>query len=102
MRSLTVSQFRTLGHIEAISALVLFFIAMPLKYAAGYPLAVRWVGSIHGILFVAYVAGSVVMAGDHKWPFSKVIFSWIVATIPFGPFIFDKKLFPNFGTTPNS
>ena len=50
-----VRALRHLAIIEGISTLVLFGIAMPLKYFAGMPLAVRIVGSLHGALFVALV-----------------------------------------------
>lgn len=39
-----------------ISFLVLLFVAMPLKYAAGIPEAVKYTGWAHGILFILYVA----------------------------------------------
>ncbi|HUP40604.1 MAG TPA: DUF3817 domain-containing protein [Vicinamibacterales bacterium] len=43
--------FRIAALFEGWSYLVLLFIAMPLKYAAGMPLAVRIVGSVHGFLY---------------------------------------------------
>ena len=36
------------GYLEGISAICLFFIAMPMKYFYGLPEAVTVVGSIHG------------------------------------------------------
>ena len=48
-------KFLTTGKIEGWSYLILLFIAMPLKYIFDMPLAVRIVGSAHGLLFVAYV-----------------------------------------------
>lgn len=43
-----IGRFRFFGFIEGASLLILLCIAMPLKYAAGYPEAVRIVGSLHG------------------------------------------------------
>jgi hypothetical protein len=43
-----VSFLRSVALLEAISYLVLLFIAMPLKYALGMPMAVKIVGSVHG------------------------------------------------------
>ena len=48
-----LAQLRLLGVVEGTSTLILFGIAMPLKYLAGMPMAVTVVGSIHGALFVA-------------------------------------------------
>ena len=46
---------RVFSIVEGVSTLVLFFIAMPLKYAAGMPMAVTIVGSVHGALFTLLV-----------------------------------------------
>ncbi|MFW5972756.1 MAG: DUF3817 domain-containing protein, partial [Bacteroidota bacterium] len=50
-----LSRLRLIGFIEGLSYLALLGIAMPLKYMAGMPMAVRYVGWIHGVLFVLYV-----------------------------------------------
>jgi integral membrane protein len=86
--------FRTLGFVEGVSLLVLLFIAMPIKYLLGNPEAVRIVGMIHGLLFLLYVFTAVTVSRDLMWSGRKLVFSFLVASVPFGPFIFDKKLFP--------
>jgi integral membrane protein len=50
-----LARFRTVAWIEGLSYVALLFIAMPLKYFADLPLAVRVVGMAHGVLFIAYV-----------------------------------------------
>jgi integral membrane protein len=87
-------QFRTLGFIEATSLLVLLFIAMPLKYLANLPEAVRIVGSVHGALFVLYVCAGAILAERLHWSTKKLFLACLISSIPFGPFVFDKILFP--------
>ena len=41
------------ARVEGVSLLLLLGVAMPLKYAAGVPLAVRVAGTLHGVLFLA-------------------------------------------------
>jgi integral membrane protein len=53
--------YLTVGKIEGYSYLALLFIAMPLKYLADIPTAVRIAGSIHGVLFVAFVVFIILM-----------------------------------------
>lgn len=84
---------RTLGFIEGISLLLLLFVAMPLKYGFNLPEAVRVVGMAHGLLFILYVAGLVALAGKHGRKYSRLVFAVFAATVPFGPFIWDKKIF---------
>ncbi len=79
------------GYLEGISAICLFFIAMPMKYFYGLPEAVTVVGSIHGALFVGYIGTLIIGVGNH-WSRLAVIHGFIAATIPFGPFWFDGQL----------
>ncbi|MGG1617732.1 DUF3817 domain-containing protein [Paenibacillus sp. NRS-1782] len=84
--------FGIIGNIEAISYLLLVCIAMPLKYAAGMPQMVRWVGMIHGILFVTYVVAIVAMLILRKLSVLQGLVALIASLLPFGPFIFDRKV----------
>ncbi len=85
--------FKTVAYAEAYSLLALFFIAMPLKYFAGLPLAVRIVGMVHGLLFMMYIYWAIQLSVKHKWPASKLVWICAISSIPFGPFLFEKKLF---------
>ena len=86
------ARLRTIGFIEGISYLVLLFVAMPLKYMAGMPLAVRIVGSLHGVLFVWL---AVLTAGPFltrrrslRWA-ARIA---IASLIPFAMFFLDRSL----------
>ncbi len=78
--------------LEGISFLVLLGVAMPLKYLAGQPMAVRVVGSAHGLLFVLYVMAVVLVAVEMRWPLRRVAAAFAAAVLPFGPFVFDAHL----------
>jgi len=80
------------GYAEGISFLVLLLIAMPLKYLAGQPLAVRMVGSIHGALFLVYAVMVLLAARNHKWPRKLVGLGLLAAFLPLGPFWFDRRI----------
>jgi integral membrane protein len=87
-----VRALRYLAFIEGISTLVLFGIAMPLKYFAGMPLAVRIAGSLHGALFLALVA--MLLLAIRKLPISPALAAAGIAAavLPGGPFVFDRRL----------
>lgn len=87
----SLKNFRTIGTIEGISALVLFFIAMPLKYMFNQPLAVKYVGWAHGILFMLYLVAVAITAYKLRWSILKIGAALIASVVPFGPFIFDAK-----------
>jgi len=87
-----LQRLRILGMVEGISTLVLFGIAMPLKYAADIPLAVTIVGPVHGFLFLALMI--MFTLGMQRIPISPGLAATgiIAAVFPFGPFIMDRWL----------
>jgi integral membrane protein len=87
-----LGRLRLLSIVEGTSTLVLFGIAMPLKYFADMPLAVRIVGSLHGLLFVC-LAFALLLA-IQRVPISKRLATVgiVAAVLPFGPFVFDRWL----------
>ena len=87
-----VRALRQLAIMEGISTLVLFFVAMPLKYFAGMPLAVTVVGSIHGLLFIALVV--MLLVAMAKVPISRSLAAAgiVAAIVPGGPFFLERRL----------
>ena len=83
---------RTLAMMEGASFLVLLFVAMPLKYFAGVPMAVKVVGWIHGVLFVAVVAALVWTMIAARWPIARGALVFVAALVPFGPFVIDRRM----------
>jgi integral membrane protein len=87
-----IGRLRAVGLLEGASFLVLLFIAMPLKYAAGMPLAVKLVGWAHGVLFMAYLLVLGHTASALRWSLLRVGAAIIAALLPFGPFVLDARL----------
>ena len=87
-----LKNLRRMGFVEGVSTLILFAVAMPLKYMADMPLAVRIAGSVHGLLFVCLVV--MLMLATTKVPISKslALVGILAAVVPFGPFVFDRWL----------
>lgn len=95
MWSNPVGRVRAVGTIEGVSALLLFFVAMPLKYVAKIPEGkdiVFWVGSIHGGLFVLYAAVTFLAWGQGKLTAKLVGLAAVASIVPFGPFVIDRRL----------
>ena len=87
-----LKRLRIFSAIEGISTLVLFGIAMPLKYMAGYPLAVTVAGSVHGLLFMGLALAITVAVERVPLPPKLAAAALIGAVLPFGPFLLDHKL----------
>lgn len=76
---------------EGISYLILLFIAMPLKYFAGYEKAVSIVGAAHGALFVAFMVLALLVKESYKKNFLWLVIAFLVSIVPFGTFAMEKK-----------
>lgn len=92
MLSTPLARLRTIGFAEGTSFLLLLGIAMPLKYLAGMPMAVKLVGWAHGVLFVLYCLSILDVMRKERWPLSKGALAFIAAWLPFGPFVFDRRV----------
>lgn len=94
MISLTtpIGRVRLVGIIEGISYLLLLGVAMPLKYFAAIPEAVRIVGMAHGVLFLTFCLVILLAWLDQNLPFLWALFAFIASLLPFGPLLIDKKL----------
>ena len=77
---------------EAISTIILYFIAMPLKYIAKIPEAVRVAGSIHGFLVIVFVLLLIMCWKTYKWKFSRVVKYFIYSLLPFLSFWVERDV----------
>ncbi len=83
--------FKVLAILEGISLLVLFFVAMPLKYILDMPEYVRVTGMIHGLLFIAYIIMAIMFKIEDNWPWKKFGIVALASILPFGTFYVEKK-----------
>lgn len=90
--SRAIARLRRIGFAEGISFLVLLGIAMPLKYFAGIPLAVKLAGWAHGVLFVLLVLALAQATRRARWPITFAALIFLLALLPFGPFFIDGRL----------
>ena len=88
----SLGRFRLVAISEGISYMLLLFIAMPLKYMADIPDAVKYTGWVHGILFMVYILALISVKVDRNWSISKSALAFVISLVPFAAFIFDKYL----------
>ena len=87
-----VSMLRVVSLAEGISYLVLLGIAMPLKYGANMPEAVRIVGAIHGALFVVFCIALLRATLAARWPLTRAGLVFLASLIPFAPLWLDRRM----------
>lgn len=84
---------RVSGFIEGISYILLLGIAMPLKYWAGFPEAVKVVGMLHGVLFIWFVLSIIWAKFSLAMSLKQALLAFLSSFIPFGTFYVDNKIF---------
>lgn len=72
--------------------MLLLFIAMPLKYMADIPEAVKYTGWVHGLLFILYILTLISVKVDRNWSIAKTALAFVISLIPFAAFVFDRSL----------
>ena len=88
-RRVELSQLRRLeiaSFAEATTLVLLVCVAVPLKHLSGDSLAVRVMGPIHGLAFLAYVWMAVQTVAGGGWGAADAFRLFVGALVPFGGF----------------
>ncbi|MBX9583095.1 MAG: DUF3817 domain-containing protein [Gemmataceae bacterium] len=92
MLSTPVGRFRVIAFVEGVSALLLFFVAMPIKYVpalGGDPRPVLYVGWVHGILFMVFAIAGFLALFARGWRWPAAAWGFVAAVLPGGTFVYD-------------
>lgn len=84
--------FVWIARAEGLSLIALFFVAMPLKYGAGILEPVKYVGWIHGLLFILYVAALLSVSVLERWSLTRTAAGFVASVLPFGTFVFERQI----------
>ena len=76
---------------EGSALILLLGVAMPLKYYAGIPVAVKIIGPLHGILFLTFLVLLFSHALKGELSILKTLTGFFASFIPFGTFVFKAK-----------
>lgn len=87
--------FKITALVEGISALLLFFFAMPMKYIFNDAFYVKHIGMAHGVLFTAYIILATILKFKDKWDLKKYLIVCLASIPPFGTFYIDWKYLKN-------
>lgn len=87
--------FKIIALVEGISALLLFFFAVPMKYIFDNPIFVKHIGMAHGVLFSIYIIVATILKFKEKWNWKKYIEICLASIPPFGTFYIERKYLKN-------
>lgn len=86
-----LNAFRLLSLIEGLSLITLLFVAMPARYQFGLDF-VRPVGMAHGVLWLAFVAMSLLVSHFQRWSVGAWLLALLCSVWPFGFLVLDARL----------
>ena len=84
--------FRVVAFIEGITTILLFLVAMPLKYGLGYDALIRPFGMAHGVAWLAYLAGMAVCLPGKGFTLPEWLRTFVFGLFPFGTFLNDSLI----------
>jgi integral membrane protein len=83
-------RFRAMAYVVGVLLIVLFFVAMPLKYLADSPALVAVVGPIHGFLYMVYLVVAFHLAMRQRWPLRQTALLLLAGTVPVMSFVAER------------
>jgi integral membrane protein len=83
---------RRMALAEAVSYLVLLLVAMPLKWIWNLPATVRYVGMLHGVLFLLLIWFLLRAYFERAWPKARLMRILIASFVPLWPFFLDRDM----------
>ncbi len=92
LKSNAIDRLRLASLLDGVSYLVLLGVAMPLKYLAGIPFAVRIVGMAHGLLFLALCACLLEALLRRRLSFGWCVIVFVCALLPVAQFLLERRL----------
>lgn len=84
-------RYRVIAYVVGVLLLVLFFVAMPMKYAADQPFLVQTVGPLHGFLYMVYLVLAFDLARRAEWPLGRTALILLAGTVPVLSFVAERR-----------
>ncbi len=85
-------RMRLAGWLEGLTLVILVFIAVPMKYAMGYPIATKIMGPTHGAAFLVYIGVLIDTATIARWNRREIAGVVAAAFVPFGALLTLRML----------
>ncbi|TFV65229.1 UNVERIFIED_ORG: DUF3817 domain-containing protein [Bacillus sp. AZ43] len=82
-----LGRYRVMATVVGVLLVLLFAVAMPLKYWADMPTFVTVLGTAHGWLYALFFLSAVDLALRAKWTLKGTVIALVLGTVPFLSFV---------------
>ena len=87
-----LQRYRVMATVVGVLLVLLFVVAMPLKYWAEIPEPVTVLGTAHGWLYALFFLSAVDLALRAKWTLKGSVIALACGTIPFLSFVAERNV----------
>ena len=87
-----LQRYRVMATVVGVLLILLFVVAVPLKYFADMPTPVTVLGTAHGWLYALFFLSAVDLALRAKWTLKGAIVALVCGTIPFLSFVAERTV----------
>ncbi len=87
-----LQRYRVMATVVGVLLVLLFVVAVPLKYLAGVPEPATVLGTAHGWLYALFFLSAVDLALRAKWTLKGAVVALVLGTIPFLSFVAERTV----------
>ncbi len=87
-----LQRYRVMATVVGVLLILLFVVAVPLKYFAEMPTPVTVLGTAHGWLYALFFLSAVDLALRAKWSLKGSVVALVAGTIPFLSFAAERTV----------
>jgi integral membrane protein len=88
----TLARYRVMAYVVGVMLLILVFVAVPLRYAAGVPEVSKVVSPIHGFLYIVYLVAGFDLALKARWTAKGTVLVLLAGVVPFLSFWAERRV----------
>jgi integral membrane protein len=87
-----LTRYRVMAYVVGVMLLVLVFVAVPLRYAAGVPEVSAVVSPLHGFLYIVYLVAAFDLALKARFTAKGTVLVLLAGVVPFVSFWAERRV----------
>lgn len=84
--------YRVLAWLTGVLLIVVFFVAMPLKYLADNETLMSVIGPGHGFVYMVYMVFAFLVFNAMRWPLQRLFVLLLAGVVPFLSFFVERSV----------
>jgi integral membrane protein len=85
-------RYRVMAYIVGVGLVLVVFVGIPLQYAAHKTLFVHVVGTLHGYLYLLYLASAADLGRRARWSLGRILAVVAAGFVPFLAFVVEHRV----------